>query len=46
MTYKPSKLGRTDLIFVCDQSSSFIIRPVRAALQVITFSGYDLCQPH
>jgi len=32
ITYKPSKLGHTDLVFCL--SSEFISRPVRAGLQV------------
>ena len=40
MTYKPSKLGQTDLVF--GLWSEFISRSVHAGLQVSTCSGYDL----
>ena len=41
MSYKLSKLGQTDL--VSGLWSEFIVRSVRAALQVSMCSGYDLC---
>jgi len=43
MTYKPSKLGHTDLRF--GVWSEFISRSVHTGLQVSTCSDYDLCQP-
>jgi len=42
MTYEPSKLGQTDLVF--GLWSEFISRSVHL-LQVSTCSGYDLCHP-
>jgi len=43
MTYKPSKLGQTDLVF--GVRTGFIRRSVRAWLQVSACSGYDLLIP-
>jgi len=45
MTYKPSKLGQLDSIYIVfDLWSSFNSRSVRA-LQISAYSGYDLCRP-
>jgi len=43
MTYKPSKLGQTDLVF--GMCSEFFSRYLRAELPVSMHSGYDLCHP-
>jgi len=43
MTYKPSKLGQTDLIL--GLWPEFISRSVHTGVQVSMCSGYDLCHP-
>jgi len=43
MTYKPSKLGQSDLVF--SLWSEFISRSVHGGWQVPTCSGHDLCHP-
>ena len=41
MTYKPSKLGQSDLVSGCDQSSSFS-RSVHARLRVSTCYDFHI----
>jgi len=47
MTYKPSKLGQTNLVLVCDQNSSLgmCTHEITTVTVSLSGSGYDFCHP-